>query len=161
MGDTFHQTAVAHKSIGVVVDDVVAVAVELRRENFLSRGHAHRVGNALAQRPSGGFDTGGITVFGMAGGFAVQLAEVFQVVDRQVVTAQVKQRVDQHGAVTIGKHKAVAVGPLGVGRVVLQVVAPQHLGNIGHAHGRTRMAGLGFLDGVHTQSANGVSEVAT
>ena len=54
----------------------------------------------------------------------MQLAEVLEVVDRQVVAGQVQQGVDQHRAVAVGQHEAVAVGPFGVGWVVLEVMVP-------------------------------------
>ena len=59
---------------------------------------------------------------------------------------------------TIGKYKPVAIHPLRIFRIVLQVVTPQHLGNIGHAHRRAGMSGIGFLDGVHGEGADGVGE---
>ena len=89
----------------------------------------------------------------------MQLAELLQVVDRQIVAGQVQQGVDQHRAVAVGEHEAVAVGPLGVGRVVAQVVVPQHLGDLGHAHGRARVAGVGLLHGVHGQGADRAGQV--
>jgi CobQ-like glutamine amidotransferase family enzyme len=81
----------------------------------------------------------------------VELAEVLQVVDGQIVAGEVQQAVDQHRAVAVGLDEAVAVGPLGVGRVVAQVAAPQHFGDFGHAHRGARVAGVGLLDGVHGQ----------
>ena len=152
--DAFHQAAVAQEHIGVVIDDFMPGAVELGGEDLLGQRHAHGVGDALAERAGGGLDAGGVAVFGVAGGLAVELAEALQLGDRQVVAGQVQQRVDQHRAVAIGEHEAVAVGPLGVGRVVAQVMTPQHLGDLGHAHRRARVAGVGLLHGVHRQGAD-------
>src|SRR5699024_10658346 len=39
-------------------------------------------------------------------------------------------------------------------------VVEQHLGNVGHAHGHTGMAGIGLLDGVHGQNTNSVGKSA-
>lgn len=91
----------------------------------------------------------------------MQLTEVLDVVDGNVVTAQVQQGILQHGAMTVREHEAVPVGPLRVGRVVAQVIVPQNLGDIRHTHGRTRVAGLGFLNRIHAQRANGVGEIFT
>jgi hypothetical protein len=74
----------------------------------------------------------------------VQLAELLEVIDGQVVAGQVQQRVDQHRAVAVGQHEAVTVGERWVARVVLEVVAPKHFGDIRHAHGGTGMAAVGF-----------------
>ena len=80
--NAFHQAAVTQENISVVVHDVKAVAVEFCGQNFLCQSHAHGIGNALPQRAGGGFHAVGIAVFGVAGRFAVQLAEIFQIVRR-------------------------------------------------------------------------------
>ena len=71
MRNTFHQAAITHKGIGIVIDHVMARTVELRRKGFFGNRHAHGITDALPQRACGGFNTGGITVFGVAGGFGV------------------------------------------------------------------------------------------
>ena len=88
--------------------------------------------------------------------FAVQLAEVFQLMQRQVIARQVQQGIQQHGSVPVGEHEAVAPRPLRMGRVVAQVAAPQRHGHVGHAHGRAGVARLGLLNGVHRKGADGV-----
>ena len=131
VADAFHQAAVAHEDVGVVVDDgefrfairfVSYGAVEFLGQQLLSQRHADRVGDALAERAGGGFHAGGHAHFRVAGGFAVQLAEVFQLGHRQFVAGQVQHGVIQHGGVAVGQHETVAVNPVRVGRVVLEVV---------------------------------------
>ena len=51
-----------------------------------------------------------------------------------------QERVNQHGAVAVGQHKAVAIAPMRVARVVVQMLAPQGDRDIGHAHGRAGMS---------------------
>ncbi|MNL27300.1 hypothetical protein D3C87_1488830 [compost metagenome] len=157
VADAFHQAAIAQEHIGVMVDDVVAGAVEFLAQQALGQRHAHRVGDALAQRAGGGFHARRDAVLGVAGGLAVQLAEVAQFLDRQVVAGQVQQRVDQHRTVAVGQHEAVAVGPVRVRGVMLQVPAPERHGDIRHAHRCTGVTGIGLLDGVHGKHADGVS----
>jgi len=159
VGDTFHQAAVAEEDPGAVIDDGVAGLVELVGQQLLGHGHAHGVGDALTERAGGGFDAGGVAQLGVARRLAVQLAEVLQIVDGQIVAGEVQQGVDQHRAVAVGEHETVAVGPVRVGRVVAQVVVPQHLGDLGHAHGRAGMAGIGLLHGVHGQGADGAGQL--
>ena len=161
VGDAFHQAAVAQERIGVVVHNVVARAVELRRQGFLGQRETNGVGNALPQRAGRGFDTRRVTVFRVPRSLGVQLPEVLDVVNANVVPAQVQQGVLQHGAMAVRQYKTVTVGPLRVGRVVAQVIVPQYLGDIRHTHGRTRVAGLGFLNRIHAQRANGVGEIFT
>ncbi|MPM56612.1 hypothetical protein SDC9_103421 [bioreactor metagenome] len=138
----------------MVVDDGVAFAVELLGQQLFSQRKAHRVGDALAQRAGGGFHAGGDAVLGVTSGFAVQLAEVLQLFDGQVVAAQVQHRIQQHRCVTVGEHEAVAVSPVRVGRVVLEVTSPHGHGHVGHAHRRTGVAGIGLLNGIHCECAD-------
>ena len=89
----------------------------------------------------------------MARSFAVQLAEIFELSHGQLVAAQVQQGINQHRAVTVGQDKTVAVGPVWVQGVVLQVLAPQSDGHIGHAHGGPGVAGVRLLYCVHRKRA--------
>ncbi len=128
MADAFHQATVAHEHVGMVIDDIVldlAVhAVELLGQQLLGQRHAHRVGDALSQRAGGGLNTRRDADFGVTSGLAVQLAEVLELAHRQFVAGEVQQRIDQHRAMAIGEHETIAVEPLGIGRVVLEVLAP-------------------------------------
>src|SRR5690606_1319679 len=135
-------------------------AVEALRHQLFGQREADGVGEALAQRPGGGFDAAGDEVFRMPRGAVAELAEVLQLFQRQVVAGQVQQRVLQHRTMPVGQHEAVAVEPLRVARIVVQVVVPQHFGDVGHAHGHAGMAGVGRLDGVHGEDADGIGEVA-
>src|SRR5690606_32241861 len=85
VGDAFHQAAVAQERIGVVVHNVVARAVELRRQGFLGQRETNGVGNALPQRAGSGFDTRCVTVFRVPRDLGVQLTEVLDVVNGYVV----------------------------------------------------------------------------
>ncbi len=161
MGDAFHQTAVAHEHIGVVIDDLVPVAVELRSHDLLGHGEADGIGQALTQRTGGGLDARGIAELRVTRGLAVQLAEILQVIDGQVVAGQVQQRIDQHRTMAVGQHEPVTVCPLRVGRTVLQMVAPEHFGDVRHAHRGTRVAAVGFLHGIHAEGADGIGSLTT
>ncbi len=160
VADALHQAAVAEEHIGVVIDDGMAGLVELRGQHFFGQRHAHAVGDALTQRASGGFHARRVAHFGVARRFAVQLAEALELLDRQVVAGEMQQGVDQHRAVAVGQHEAVAVGPVRIGRVVVQVIAPQHFGDVGHAHGGAGVAGVGGLHAVDGEKADGVGQTA-
>ncbi|SXE21908.1 Uncharacterised protein [Klebsiella variicola] len=99
--DAFHHAAVAHEGVGEVVDDVVARTVELRRQGFLGDSHPDRVSDTLAQRTGGGFHARGVADFRVTRGFGVQLAEVFQLFNRQIVASEVQQAVNQHRTMAI------------------------------------------------------------
>ena len=156
VADAFHQAAIAEEGVGVMVDHRVAVAVELGGEQLFGQRHADRVGQALAERAGGRLDAGGDAHLGVAGRLAVQLAEVLQLGQREVVAAQVEQRVLQHRAMAVGEHEAVTPRPVRVGRVVAQVRAPERHRDLGHAHRGAGVAGVGLLHGVHGQGADGV-----
>ena len=154
----FHQAAVAEENESVVIDDFVTRLVELGGEYLFGQREADRVGDALAERAGGRFDARGVAVFRVARRPGVQLAEVLDVVDRDVVAGQVQQRVDQHRAVAVRQHEAVAVGPFRIGRIVTQMAAPKDFGDFGHAHRGARVSGIRLLDGVHGEGADGASQ---
>ena len=158
VGDAFHETAVAEEDISEVVDDVVTGLVELPGQHLLRDRHTDGVGDALPEGTRRGLDAGGITVLGVARGLGMELAELHEVLDAQRVAREVQQRVEQHGPMAVGEHEAVAVGPLGVRRIVPHEVVPQDLGDVRHAHGCAGMARVGLLDRIHAQSADGVGE---
>ena len=72
-----------------------------------------------------------------------------------------QQRIQQHRGVAVRQNEAVAVPPARIGRVVFQEVAPQHLGNVGHAHRGARVPGIGLLDRIHRQDTDDIGEFST
>ena len=157
--DALHQAAVPGKHVGVVIDDVEARPVELGRKHPFRDRHADGVGQSLSERSGGGLHPGRAAVFRMAGRHGVQLAEAPQLVHRQLVAGEVQQRVEQHRAVAVGEHEAVAVGPFRIGGIVAQMAGPQRQRDLGHAHGHARMAGVRRLHRVHGQRAHGVGRI--
>ncbi len=155
-GDTFHQVTVADDGPGAVVDHLVAVAVVARGQMRLADRHADRVRQTLAERPGGHFDTGRVAVFGMSGRLAAPLAELLQVIQRQRVTGHVQQAVQQRRAVAGGQHEAVAVRPVRIRRVMLQLFRPQRVCHRRGAERQTGVAAVGLLHHVHRQEAKRV-----
>jgi hypothetical protein len=157
VADALHQAAVAGDHPGAVVDDVLAEAGGQVR---LGHGHADGGGQALAQRPGGGLHARGVVHFGVARGQRAPLPEVLDLLHRHGLEAgQVQQGIEQHRAVAGRQHEAVAVGPVGLGGVELQELAPQHRGDVGHAHRHALVAGLGLVDGVHGKDADRVGHL--
>ena len=96
-------------------------------------------------------------VLGMAGRERAELAEALDLLDRHLrIAEEIKQRIEQHRAVAGGEHEAVAVGPGRIGGIEFEKLAEQHGRDIGRAHRQAGMPGLGLLDGVHRQRADGV-----
>ena len=69
---------------------------------------------------------------------------------------EIKQRVDQHRAVTGGKHEAVAIRPGRVGGIEFQKAREQDGCDIGCSHGQPGMAGFRLLDRIHGKRPNGI-----
>ena len=81
VGDTFHQTTITQKYPGVVIDNGVTIAVELRGQRFFGDRHAHRIGQTLTQRASCGLNAWRVAELWVPGRLTVQLSELFNVLD--------------------------------------------------------------------------------
>ena len=160
VADALHQATIAEEHPGAMVDDGVAVAIEVPRQQLFSQRKANRIGQPLSQRPGGGFHARADMVLRMPRGLAAELAKRLQLLDRQVIAGQMQQRVLQHRAVAVGEDETVAIGPVRIGRIAVEVVVPQHLGDVGHAHRHARMAGIGGLHRVDGKEADGVGKIA-
>ena len=160
MTDAFHQAAVAQKHIGVMVNDRVPGLIKFSRQQRLCQGHANCIGDALTQRTGGRLDTGRDIDFRMTRGFRMQLPEIFNFVHRQRIARQMQERIQQHGAMPVGDHKAVTIDPFGISRIVAQVPCPKRHSDLCHAHRHTGMAGICLLYGVHCQRTDCVGHFA-
>ncbi len=167
--DAFHHVAVTAQGVDVVIEQHVVIAVETLAQPALGHGHAHAVGATLAERARGGFYPGGHAVFGVARGLGAHLPELLDIVqaDRRLARAfavginldhagQVQQRIKEHRRMPHRQYKPIAVGPVGMVRVIAQEPTPQRVPHRRQAHGRTGVAGVGLLHSVHGQGANGV-----
>ncbi len=161
VGDALHHVAVAHQGVAEVIDDGVVRFVVASRQKTLGHGHADRVAGALTERAGGGFHPWGEKRFRVAGRARAPLAEGLDVIQGQIVPGQVEERVEQHGTVASGKHEAVAIRPLGVARIVREVLLPKYVGHGRGTHGQARVARVGFLYGIDGKDADGIDgEVA-
>ena len=158
VADAFHQTTVTHEYPRSVVDDRVARPIEFRGQELLGERHADRIGQPLPEWARGGFHPGRDSDLRMSGSLAVQLTKALQLFQRQRITGEVEQRIQQHRTVTIGKHEAVAVGPERIGGIVLQVPPPEHLGDVRHPQGHAGMTAVGGLDRVDREKAQRVAQ---
>ena len=155
--DPFHQAPVASDHPGPMIDQIVA---EHGVQMPLGDRHAHRHRKALPQRPGGALDPRQLEILRMPGARATQLAEALDVLDRRPrVTGQVQQRIDQHRSMPRGEHEPVAIRPMRVAGVELQIARPQHGRDIGHAHRHAGMARIGRLHSIHRKRADGVGEI--
>jgi hypothetical protein len=154
MRDAFHQVAIATYEVGVVVDDVLPRLVERRGQVRLRDRHPHRVPDPLSERAGGGLDARRVTQLGVSWSLRLPLPKLFQVVEREVVSAQVQAAVEQHRRVAAGQHEPVAIGPVWIGGVVPHRPREEHIGEGRQRHRRSGVTGLGLLHGVHRQRAD-------
>ena len=78
-GDALHQITIADDHKAAVVDRGMALAVVTRRQMRLGDRHANGVGETLAERPCGDFDTGRVLALRVAGRLAAPLAEALDI----------------------------------------------------------------------------------
>ncbi len=78
LADPLHHVAVGADRVDVVVDDVVARAVEALAEEALGDRHADGVGDALAQRTGRDLDAGRVAALGVPGRARAPLAELLR-----------------------------------------------------------------------------------
>ena len=116
VGDALHEAAVAGHDVGVVVAHVGAEAVA---HDTLGDGHADRVAETLAQRARGHLDARRVAALGVARRLAAPLAELAQVLEREVVPGQVQEGVLEDAGVAVGEDETVTVGPVRIVRVVV------------------------------------------
>src|SRR5438093_580118 len=152
----FHEIAVACEHVGVVVDERVAGAVEASGQVSLGDGHPDGVAEPLTERTRGRLDAGGEVALGMPRGAAPEPPEALDLLERQVVSRQVQERVEQHRAVPGGEDEAIAVRPPGVGRVVGQEAGPEDVRHRRRPHRQAGMPGVGPLDRVSRQKPDGI-----
>ena len=93
---------------------------------------------------------------GWPGRARAPLAELLEIVEGEVVPGQVQERVQEHARVAGGEHEPVAIGPVGLAGCVLEEPGPDDVGHRRRAHRGARVAGVGLLDAVDRQGANGV-----
>ncbi len=155
-GHALHQVAIAREGPGPMVHDRVSRPVEMPAEEALGDGHPDRVREALAQGAGRGLDSRRVPPLGMPGSAGAPLPEGLDLLDRQIVPAQVEGPVQQHRGMAARQDKAVSIGPGGIGGVVAEEPGPEDVGGGGQCHRRPGVAGLGRLHGIHRQDAHRV-----
>ena len=73
-----------------MIDDVRAAGIVRCRQSRFGDRHTHRITDALAEWAGGGFDAWSVAVFGMAWRLRTPLAELFEVVEAQVVAGKIE-----------------------------------------------------------------------
>ncbi len=158
--DAFHHAAVAEEYIRVMIDDRVARPIECRGERALRKRHADRIRKTLAERSGGGLDAEMHLAFRVPWCLRTELPKILHLLHRQGIAREMQHGIQQHGCVAVRQHESVAIPPARIPRIELKYVAPEHFGDIRHAHWGARVARIGLLDGIHRQGTNGIGKLA-
>src|SRR6266704_4358675 len=125
-GDAFLETTVARETKNMLVENTMLAGVEMCRRHFRRHCHTNRVANALPQRASGARDSWGFKKFRMPRSLRMQLTKIFNVVDRNVVAAQVQPGIQKHAAVSGGKNEIIAINPARLLRILSEQITVEH-----------------------------------
>src|SRR5918997_803667 len=155
-GDALLHVAVRGDEVGEVADGGVVGPVEAGREHALAEREADRGGDPLAERAGRRLDARDVAVLRVAGTRRAELAELLDLVERDVVAGEVERRVEQHRRVAAGEDEAVAPRPVRRLRGMAHDARVQHVGDRRERHRGAGMTRVGLLDGVHRQGADGV-----
>src|SRR5512138_2134341 len=130
--------------------------VELRCEMRSGDRHPHAVGKSLPERTRRHLDAGGQSIFRMPRCLAAKLAEILNILQREVISRQMQQGIKQHRTMPTRKDEAVAPCPLRVARIVPQVTRPHRKRHRCRAHRKPRMPGVSFLNCIRGKEADGI-----
>src|ERR1051326_6580865 len=95
-------------------------------------------------------------MFRMAGRSTLGLAKLSEIFDRQVITGQKQQTIEQCARMPGREHEAVAIGPIRVSRIVPKMTGPQNVGHCRCAQRNAWMSGVRLLDHVDREHPDGV-----
>ena len=132
------------------------LAIEHRAHVRLADGHADCVSKSLAERSRRRLDTGRVPVLRMPRRLAFPLPELLEVVEGQLVAGEIQHAVEKHRRVSGRQHEAIAVQPVWIGRVVTEVLGPEHVSEWRQRHRGAGVAGVCFLNCVHREDPDGV-----
>ncbi|MNM93770.1 hypothetical protein D3C81_1061540 [compost metagenome] len=93
---TFHQVTVTANSIGEMINNFEIVTVVSSSKLSFSKSHTNSHCNTLSKRTSCSINTCSMSELWMPWCFAAPLTELFQIFQRKIITAQVKQAVQKH-----------------------------------------------------------------
>ena len=148
----FLEAAITRKRDDMVVENAVGGCVEAGLAHFGRDGKTNSVRYSLAERAGGGLDAGCFVKFRMSGSDAAELAEIFDIFQRNSVSREVEPAVEEHAAMACGEDEAVAVQPAGLIGVEAHRGSEKNGSDVRRAKREAEMARFAFRDGVHGQS---------
>ena len=123
--NTLLEASISGEGKDVVVEDGMVLSVVLGRGHLLTDGESDGVRNSGSKGSGGALDTRrGVLAVGelrVARSLGVVLAEVLQLLDREVEAGKVEPGVEEHGTVSSRENEAVTVDPGRITGVVLHL----------------------------------------
>ena len=157
MAHALFKAAVAGYHPRAVVNEVTTVVIA---KDSLRDRHTHTVGNTLAERTGRHLDRGGDAALGVTRRARMGLTERTQVINAQVVTKLVRERVLQDATVSIAQNESVAVAPKRVGRVVSHDATPERHAEWCECHCGAAVTGLRRCGGVHSHRGDFANDLS-
>ena len=139
-GHAFLETTITRQTKNMLIENAMVAGVEMRGRHFCRHCHTNRVANALPQRASRTLDSRRFKKFWMSRRFRMQLTKIFDVLDRNVVPAQVQPGIQKHAAVSGGKNEIVAINPARLFRIVPEQITVEHGPDLGASEGEAEMS---------------------
>ena len=151
-----HQVAIADDRVSGVIDHVKPWPVVARGQLRLRDRHADGIGETLPERTGGGLDAWRQAALGMPRRLAAPLAELFDVVQREIVAGQVQEAIKQHRTVSGREHEPIAITPVRIARIVFEQARPQHVSHRRGAKWQPRMTAVRLLYRIHREESHRV-----
>ena len=155
-GDAFHHVAVGHNRIRKMIDNRMFGTIVARGKIRFGNRHADAIRKTLTERTRRHIHTRRESVFGMPGRERIPLTKIFDFLQRQIITRQMQQGIQQHRAMSTGQNKTVTVKPFWIRGIVFEKTRPQHIRHRRRAERQTGMSAVGFLNRIHRKRADGV-----
>ena len=146
--NTLHRASITEEAKGMIRDQIKSRLIEDTPSMCLRHRETDGIAETLSQRPGRHLDARSIMSFGVAGGNAVHLTEVLQIVHADFVAEEMEQSILQHASMAVGQHEAIPIDPVGVLWVEGHEFVEEDVGHRRHSHGRARVARVGLEGGI-------------
>src|SRR5215213_9777702 len=102
-GNSFHQIAIRNDPIYIGADDLMPWLIERCGKVCFGYRHANPLPKSLAQGAGCRLYTGRQSVFRVSRRFAVKLAKMLDLVEREIISRQMEQGIQKHGTMPTRK----------------------------------------------------------
>jgi hypothetical protein len=145
---TFHRASISKEGVGVVRDQIVAWLVKQASRVCLSNSETNSIREPLSQGTRRHLNAWCLMRLWMARGYAVDLAEVLEVVHANLVAEEVEESILQHAPVSIEQDEAIPIDLVWILRIEGHKLIEENVGDWRHPHGRARMARVRLERGI-------------